>query len=134
MISVLCLSLVFSALPGLASQAPATHPKPTTHSTTVHRPTTHRMTFDPALLHPAELKTHAPETFEATFETTKGNFVIQVTRAWAPLGADRFYNLVKHGFFDGDPFFRVLPGFVVQFGLTGNAAVNKAWQNANFPD
>ncbi|HKQ86071.1 MAG TPA: peptidylprolyl isomerase [Candidatus Acidoferrales bacterium] len=133
-ISVLCLSLALTALPGMAAQAPPTHPKPTTHSATVHHPTTHRMTFDPALLHPSELKAHAPETFEATFETTKGNFVIQVTRALAPLGADRFYNLVKHGFFDGDPFFRVLPGFVVQFGLTGIPSVNKAWQNANFAD
>lgn len=133
-IFVLCLSLAFSTSVGLAAQAPATHPKPTTHSATVHHPTTHRMTIDPALLHPAELKAHAPETYEATFETTKGNFVIQVTRALAPLGADRFYNLVKHGFFDGAPFFRVLPGFVIQFGLTGNPSVNKAWQNANIPD
>ncbi len=138
--SVLCLSLALSSLAAFAAQTPATHPppathpKPTTHSATVHHPTTHRMTFDPALLHPAQLKARAPETFEATFETTKGNFVIQVTRAWAPLGADRFYNLVKHGFYNGDPFFRVMPGFVVQFGLTGNPSVNKAWQNANFPD
>ncbi len=131
-ISALCLSLALSTLPAFAGQTPTTHP--TTHSATVHHPTTHRMSFDPALLHPAELKARAPETFDATFETTKGSFVIQVTRAWAPLGADRFYNLVKHGFFDGDPFFRVLPGFVVQFGLTGNPAVNKAWQNANFRD
>lgn len=140
-ISVLCLSVVLAASAGVAGQAPATHPKPaakssgshTTPHTTAH-PTTHRMAFDPALLHPAELKARAPETFDATFETTKGNFVIQVTRAWAPLGADRFYNLVKHGFFDGDPFFRVVPGFVVQFGLTGHPEVNRVWQNANFRD
>ena len=133
-ISALCLSLALTAFPGIAAQAPTTHPKPTTHSATVHHPTTHSMTLDPALLHPAQLKARAPETFEATFETTKGNFVIEVTRAWAPLGADRFYNLVKHGFFDGDPFFRVLPGFVVQFGLTGNKDVNKAWQDASIHD
>jgi len=133
-IFALCLSLALSSVPALAGQTSSTHAKPTTHSATVHHPTTHRMTFDPALLHPAELKTRAPEAFEATFETTKGNFVIQVTRALSPLGADRFYNLVKHGFYEGDPFFRVLPGFVVQFGLTGNPAVNKAWQNASIPD
>jgi peptidyl-prolyl cis-trans isomerase A (cyclophilin A) len=92
------------------------------------------MTVDPALLHPAQLKARAPEVFEATFDTTKGTFVVQVTRAWAPFGADRFYNLVKHGFFNGDPFFRVVPGFVVQFGLTGNKEVNHAWENASIKD
>lgn len=132
-ISALCLCLALSSLPAVAGQTSST-PKPMTHSATVHHPTTHRMTFDPALLHPAELKARAPETFEVTFETTKGNFVVQVNRAWAPLGADRFYNLVKHGFFDGDPFFRVIPGFVVQFGLTGNKEVNRAWQDASIHD
>ena len=68
------------------------------------------------------------------FTTTKGDFVVQVNRAWAPIGADRFYNLVKHGFFTGAPFFRVVPGFIIQFGLTPDPAVNRAWQNANIKD
>jgi peptidyl-prolyl cis-trans isomerase A (cyclophilin A) len=68
------------------------------------------------------------------FVTTKGDFVIHVTRAWAPLGADRFYNLVTHHFYDGCAFFRVVPKFVVQFGLTGDPAINKTWQNANIKD
>jgi len=134
-IPVLCLSLGLAAFSLAAAQAPATSPKPAARTgTATHHPTAHHMTFDPALLHPAELKARAPETYEVTFETTRGNFVIQVTRAWAPIGADRFYNLVKHGFFNGDPFFRVMPGFVVQFGLTGHPEVNRAWQNANLPD
>jgi peptidyl-prolyl cis-trans isomerase A (cyclophilin A) len=87
-----------------------------------------------SLLHPETLKAKAPDVYEVQFVTTKGNFVIQVTRAWAPLGADRFYNLVKYHYYDGAPFFRVVPGFVVQFGLTGSPAVNKAWTDANIKD
>lgn len=135
-ISVLCLSLGLIACSAAAAQAPATSPKPATRSSAsaAAHPATHRMTVDPALLHPAQLKARAPETFEATFDTTKGTFVVQVTRAWAPIGADRFYNLVKHGFFNGAPFFRVVPGFVVQFGLTGDKNVNHAWENASIKD
>jgi cyclophilin family peptidyl-prolyl cis-trans isomerase len=89
---------------------------------------------DPALLHPATLTAKATEQYEVTFKTTAGDFVVQVTRAWAPLGADRFYNLVKHGFFTDAPFFRVVPGFVIQFGLTPNPAVNKVWDKATIKD
>lgn len=69
----------------------------------------------------------APETFRVNMDTSRGPVVIEVTRADAPLGADRFYNLVKAKFFDGARFFRVVPGFMVQFGLAGDPAVNKAW-------
>jgi peptidyl-prolyl cis-trans isomerase A (cyclophilin A) len=86
------------------------------------------------LLHPATLKAIAPAVYEVTFKTTAGDFVVQVTRAWAPLGADRFYNLVKHGFFTDAAFFRVVPGFVVQFGLSANPAVNAAWEKADIKD
>jgi peptidyl-prolyl cis-trans isomerase A (cyclophilin A) len=89
---------------------------------------------DPALLHPATLIAKAPATYEVKFTTTKGDFVVQVTRAWAPLGADRFYNLVKHGFFTDAAFFRVVPGFIVQFGLSADPAVNKVWSSANIKD
>ncbi|MDR3721356.1 MAG: peptidylprolyl isomerase [Candidatus Acidoferrales bacterium] len=92
------------------------------------------MTSDPALLHPATLNAKAPEVFQAKFVTTKGDFVVEVTRAWAPLGADRFYNLVKHGFFTDAAFFRNLPGFMVQFGLSADPEVNKVWHNANIKD
>jgi cyclophilin family peptidyl-prolyl cis-trans isomerase len=92
------------------------------------------MTTDPALLHPATLKAKAPDVFEVKFATTKGDFVVQVTRAWAPFGADRFYNLVKHGFYNDASFFRIVPNFVVQFGLSGDPAVNKVWADANIKD
>jgi peptidyl-prolyl cis-trans isomerase A (cyclophilin A) len=92
------------------------------------------MTFDPALLHPATLTEKAPNVYDVKFATTKGDFVLRVTRAWAPIGADRFYNLVKHHFYDGVAFFRVVPNFVVQFGLGPNPAVNKEWESANIKD
>lgn len=75
-----------------------------------------------------------PDTYKVRFDTTKGPFVLTVTRAWAPLGADRFYWLVKSRFYDGARFFRVLPGFVVQFGIAGDPAVNAKWHNANLVD
>jgi len=86
------------------------------------------------LLHPAALTAKAPAEYDVKFVTTKGEFVLHVTRAWAPLGADRFYNLVTHHFYDGCAFFRVVPKFVVQFGLTGDPAINKAWQDAKIKD
>jgi cyclophilin family peptidyl-prolyl cis-trans isomerase len=76
----------------------------------------------------------APDTFRARFQTTKGDFVIAVHRAWAPRGADRFYNLVRSGFYDGVRFFRVLPGFMAQFGIHGDTAVTAAWREQRIPD
>jgi peptidyl-prolyl cis-trans isomerase A (cyclophilin A) len=87
-----------------------------------------------ALLNPALLKAKAPEVFKAKFTTTKGDFVVEAHRDWAPLGADRFYNLVKNGFFTDASFFRVLPGFVVQFGLSSWGNVNKVWETAKIVD
>jgi len=88
----------------------------------------------PSLLNPASLHAKAPELYKAQFTTTRGDFVVEVHRAWAPLGADRFYNLVKNGYFTNAAFFRVVPGFIVQFGLNANPAVNKVWMNANIKD
>ncbi len=62
----------------------------------------------------------APDVFRARFETSKGDFVVEVTRAWSPAGADQFYNLVRHGYLDGVRFFRVIEGFMAQFGINGN--------------
>lgn len=90
--------------------------------------------FKPALLKPASLTAKAPAIYEAKFVTTKGGFVIQVTREWSPLGADRFYNLVKNGYYDGASFFRVAPGFVVQFGINPFPQVSAAWKNASIKD
>jgi peptidyl-prolyl cis-trans isomerase A (cyclophilin A) len=88
----------------------------------------------PQLLKPSALHAKAPATYQVQFTTTKGNFVITVHRSWAPVGADRFYNLVKAGFYDGDEFFRVVKGFVVQFGINGDPKVSSAWQSANIKD
>jgi peptidyl-prolyl cis-trans isomerase A (cyclophilin A) len=87
-----------------------------------------------SLLNPSFFKEHAPATFKAKFTTTKGDFVVEVTRAWAPLGADRFYNLVKNHFFDGAAFFRVLPGFVAQFGLNAKPEISRVWASATIKD
>ena len=137
-IPAICLGVCLVALPALAAaQTPSAGANPKAQTPTVSHPATHTMTngsSSSSLLHPATLKETAPENFEATFHTTKGDFVVTVTRSWAPIGADRFYSLVKHGFFTGAPFFRIVPGFVVQFGLTGNPAVNAAWANANIQD
>ena len=88
----------------------------------------------PSLLNPASLKAKAPAVFKAKFTTTAGDFVVEVHREWAPLGADRFYNLVRYGYFTNAAFFRVVPGFVVQFGLSADPAVNKVWKTATIQD
>ncbi len=83
---------------------------------------------------PADLAQPAPDSFTVRFETSKGHFTVQAYRAWAPLGADRFYYLARNGYYDGNRFFRVLPNFVVQFGINGNPRVNEAWRGRSFPD
>jgi len=83
---------------------------------------------------PASLNEKAPATFKAKFDTSKGPFVVEVHRDWAPNGADRFYNLVKNGFYDNTRFFRVVPGFMVQFGINGDPSVAAAWRDANIKD
>jgi len=87
-----------------------------------------------ALLNPAALNEQAPPVYKAKFDTSKGTFVVEVHRDWAPIGADRFYNLVKNGFYDDDRFFRVIQGFMVQFGISGNPQVSAQWENANLKD
>src|SRR6478672_7983736 len=87
-----------------------------------------------ALLHPAKLTKKSPQFFDITFHTTKGDFVVSVHRTWAAQGADRLYNLAKNHFFDGMKIFRVVPGFVVQFGISPYPQVSKAWANATIPD
>jgi peptidyl-prolyl cis-trans isomerase A (cyclophilin A) len=86
------------------------------------------------LQNPAALTERAPATFKANFDTSAGAFVIEVHRDWAPMGADRFYNLVKNGYYDGVRFFRVISGFMAQFGMHGDPSVQKAWSNAEIKD
>ncbi|MGH9201579.1 MAG: peptidylprolyl isomerase, partial [Vicinamibacterales bacterium] len=80
------------------------------------------------------LNGRAPEVFQVRFETSQGPFTVDVTRAWAPRGADRFYHLVRAGFFDGQKFFRVRAGFIAQFGLHPDPRVIAEWKNRTMPD
>jgi peptidyl-prolyl cis-trans isomerase A (cyclophilin A) len=91
-------------------------------------------TYDHALLRPALLKATAPATYQVRFETTRGDFTVTVNRAWSPMGADRFYNLVKHHYYDGARIYRVIPNFVAQFGISAYPAVNTAWAKATIKD
>lgn len=117
------LMLALIAAISLAA-APAPAPKATTAPTATNQ----------KLLNPAALNAQAPATYKVKFQTSKGDFVVEVTRAWAPNGADRFYNLVKNGYYDGARFFRVIKDFMVQFGINGDPAVNAVWQEASIPD
>jgi peptidyl-prolyl cis-trans isomerase A (cyclophilin A) len=89
---------------------------------------------NPALLKPSLATESAPDRYKVRLETTQGEALLEVHRDWAPLGADRFYNLVKIGFFDDVAFFRVIDGFMVQFGITGDPAVTDAWFTARIKD
>jgi len=86
------------------------------------------------LMNPAQLNEKAPEKFQVKFETSKGDFIVDVTRAWSPNGADRFYNLVKNGFYNDCRFFRVVKNFMVQFGINGDPKISRFWREANIPD
>src|ERR1700751_3557596 len=83
---------------------------------------------------PAALNEQAPATYKVQFDTSKGTFVIEVHRDWAPNGADRFYNLVKNGYYDDCRFFRVVPNFMVQSGINGDPAVQRNWVQATIQD
>ncbi len=88
----------------------------------------------PDLMNPAALREQAPASYKVRFDTTKGAFTIEVNRAWAPRGADRFYNLVKHGFYNDVRFFRVISGFMVQFGINGDPKLSAHWREATIAD
>jgi peptidyl-prolyl cis-trans isomerase A (cyclophilin A) len=112
-------TLVLSALLALAAATPVLHAQAKAPRK--------------SLMNPAAFKEQAPDTYDVTFDTSVGEFVVRVTRAWAPNGADRFYNLVKNGFYDEARFFRAVPNFMVQFGINGNPQVAKIWQSARIP-
>ena len=90
--------------------------------------------YSQSLGNPAALKEQAPPVYRVDFDTTKGPFVIEVHRDWAPNGADRFYNLVKNGFYDNTRFFRVIEGFMAQFGVNGDPKVSAVWKEARIKD
>src|SRR5690348_13586989 len=89
---------------------------------------------NPALMNPAALKAVAPALYRVKFTTTKGDIVVEVHKEWAPIGADRFYNLVRNRFFTDAAFFRVVPNFIVQFGMPASPAVNAVWEKASIKD
>jgi peptidyl-prolyl cis-trans isomerase A (cyclophilin A) len=123
--------------PAAAASVAATPPAPPPAPTPPPVPTSSgplASAVHPMLLDPSNAKDTAPAAFKAKFTTTKGDFVIEVHRDWAPNGADRFYNLVKIGFYDDTRFFRVVEGFMVQFGISGDPAVNAKWQGSGIPD
>lgn len=86
------------------------------------------------LTNPAALREQAPSTYKVKFDTSKGPFVVEVHRDWAPFGADRFYNLVKNGFYDNARFFRVISGFMVQFGINADPKISTVWRTARIND
>lgn len=93
--------------------------------------TSHSPLLSPTI---TELAWVAPDSFEAVFETSRGEFTITAHRAWSPLGVDRFHFLVRQGYYDGARFFRVVPGFVVQWGISGDTALSAVWGNRSVPD
>jgi peptidyl-prolyl cis-trans isomerase A (cyclophilin A) len=129
-------ALIFScSIISIAAAAQTPTPAPAKKPATAAKAPAARTTpYDPALLHPETLKVKAPAEYEVKFVTTAGDFTVKVTRAWAPNGADRFYNLVRHHYYDGAAFFRVLPGFMAQFGLSAYPEVSNAWEHATIKD
>jgi len=111
------------------TKAGASQGTPTKKTTAAARPA-----YDRTLLRPALLKEKAPDVYKVKFTTTRGEFTMVVTRAWAPLGADRFYNLVKHHFYDNASVFRAVPAFVAQFGISSYPGVTTAWQKTEIRD
>jgi peptidyl-prolyl cis-trans isomerase A (cyclophilin A) len=103
-------------------------------TTTKKAPATAARSYDRALLKPSLLKDKAPEHYKVKFVTTRGEFTLAVTRSWAPLGADRFYTLVKHHFYDNASIFRVVPKFVAQFGISAYPTVTTAWRGTDIKD
>ncbi|HZC66439.1 MAG TPA: peptidylprolyl isomerase [Candidatus Dormibacteraeota bacterium] len=126
--------LIFASLTATQQSMAQGGETQSTTKTPAHRSATATATYDRALLKPALLKAQAPDTYQVKFTTTKGEFVVTVTRAWAPIGADRFYNLVRHHFYDNASFFRVINGFMAQFGVSAYPQVSAAWEKAEIKD
>jgi peptidyl-prolyl cis-trans isomerase A (cyclophilin A) len=138
-------SMVVLTAAGVSAQGTTTKPAPSTQKPATQKPSTpagakpKAATTKPAapsaaLTNPAALKETAPATYNVIFSTSVGDFVVQVTRAWAPRGADRFYNLVKHGYYNNSRVFRVMPNFMAQFGIHGDPKVQERWREATIAD
>jgi peptidyl-prolyl cis-trans isomerase A (cyclophilin A) len=135
--ALFCLAVLAgcnSSKPSSTGKAETPAQSPAQASAPVPAPAVVHAAAAPALLDPSSSLEKAPDVFKADFTTTKGNFVVEVHRDWAPLGADRFYNLVKIGYYDDIAFFRDVAGFMVQFGIHGRPDVNAAWHAATIQD
>lgn len=122
------IALLAAALGTFAQTPPAAAPAKKAATATAAAP--HKA----PMLNPALFKRQAPAEFKVKFTTTKGDFVVLIHRDWSPNGADRFYNLVRGGYYDGGPFYRVKSGFMAQFGFSPNPAVNNVWDKATIKD
>ncbi len=139
-VAILAFAAIFGFIAQICAQTPAQAPAQRKAATAPTAGAAARTgspaarAYDPALLRPPLLKEKAPDRYQVKVDTSRGEFTVTVTRAWAPIGADRFYNLVRHHFYDNASFFRVVPGFVVQFGLSAYPPVSAAWQHADLKD
>jgi len=120
--------------PAKGTTQPAAKAAPKKATPAPAAPAAKSTTSKAALRNPAGLTAVAPATYRAVFTTSAGEFVILVHRDWAPKGADRFYNLVKNGYYDDCRFFRVMSNFMVQFGINGDPSIQRGWMNANITD
>ena len=148
-ITLVLTALIFAGCSRKQEQPPQVEPEQTTPPAEMMEPTEEPASSikepEPAaakppatpvrkLMDPGNLAEKAPATYRAKFVTSKGDFIVEVTRDWAPFGADRFYNLVKNGYYDDCRFFRVIDNFMVQFGINGDPALNVVWNSAQFKD
>ena len=132
--SLTALLIVHLAAPALAGHhEKAEDAKSAESASKAESPKPTAPAIDP-LMRPQLARETAPEKFRARFETTQGEVIVEVERAWSPHGADRFYNLVKLGFYDDVAFFRVIGGFMAQFGMSGDPKVTRVWQRATLRD
>lgn len=129
-----CVSQTASRQSAAATQQQTTNPGSAIQSPAAQGSDSKNTVTNPALLDPTKANVQAPDKFQVKVSTTKGDFVVDVNRKWSPNGADRFYNLVKIGYFDNVVIFRAIKGFMFQFGIHGDPAVNAKWSNANIKD
>jgi peptidyl-prolyl cis-trans isomerase A (cyclophilin A) len=123
------------ALMSAQTSTPKPAPKPAAPATAAPKAAAPKAAPAPSrLLNPASLTAKAPDNFKVKFDTTKGVIMLELHREWAPKGIDRFYNMTRNGFFSGARFFRVIPNFMAQFGISGDPAVNAAWDKARLAD
>ena len=128
-----CKDELPSSTPASTSRA-ASSAQPAVASARTSSEPTAAIPVNPALLDPSRATEQAPEVYNAKFVTNRGEFTIEVHRDWAPVGADRFFNLVKLGYYDETRFFRIVDGFMVQWGIHGDPAVSARWRDARVGD